>query len=140
MTTTSRRGRRAAACIWALVVMSLLGAVSATIAWHWLAARRTLAARHHALQAVWLARAGGELAAARLVADGDGYTGETVSPIPESEVTIEVRKESDRSDAFRIRCVATYPAGDSRAVCKAIGWTATRTSDPTAIRLEVVPE
>lgn len=138
MTATNRR--TGAAAMWALVVLSLLGAVSATIAWNWLTARRTLAARHHALQAVWLARSGGELAAAGLLADADKYTGETVAPIPESKLVIEVRKEPDRPDVYRIRCVATVPAGDARAVSKTIVWTATLTANPPAIRLEVVPD
>lgn len=138
MTPTNRRS--GAAALWALVVLSLLGAVSATIAWHWLAGRRTLAARHHALQAVWLARSGGELAAARLMTDADKYTGESVALIPDSEVIIEVRKEPDRPGVYRVRCVATVPVGDARAVSKAIAWTATRTADPPAVRLEVVPD
>lgn len=140
MTLSTRFGRRAAACLWALVVLSLLGVVSATIAWNWLAARRTLSARHHALQTTWLARAGGELSAVRILADGDGYIGETVSPIPDSQVKIEVRKEPDRSGVYRILCLATYPVGDSRAVTKAMVWTATLSADPAAVRLEVVPE
>ncbi|MFO0808441.1 MAG: hypothetical protein U0746_07445 [Gemmataceae bacterium] len=126
--------RSGAVALWALVVLSLLGAVSATTAWHWVATRRTLDKRCYELQANWLARAGGELAVARLLAGADSYTGETIAIIPESELRIAVRKDGDK---YRVRCEVRYPLDYPRPITKALTWTAIRRSDPSSVTLEL---
>src|SRR5205823_10754718 len=111
-----RRPRSGIAVLWALVVLSVLGVMGASVAWHFVAVRRTLAGRQHRIQALWLARSGAELAAARLLADPDGYTGEAVEPIPDGQVRITVAKDPARPNGYRIRCEAHYPAGDARPI------------------------
>src|SRR5439155_4435299 len=60
--------------------------------------------RQNRVQALWLARSGGELAAARLLTDPDGYVGEVVELIPEGHVRIVVQPDPGRPDTFHIRC------------------------------------
>jgi hypothetical protein len=79
--------------MWMVVVLAVLTAVVGAITWQHLTARRLLDQRHQQLQAVWLARAGLELAAARLLADPAGYTEESVALLPEAQVRITVRSE-----------------------------------------------
>jgi hypothetical protein len=133
-----RAPRSGIAVLWALVVLSVLGVTSATAAWHFVAARRVLDGRLNKVQALWLARSGAELAAARLLAHPDDYTGEVVEPIPESHVRIAVEKAPGRPDAYVIRCEARYPTTGPTSVGLALAWTATRRSDPAAVRLELL--
>ena len=133
-----RPPRAGIAVLWALVVLSVLGVMSASVAWHFVAVRRTLEGRQNRLQTLWLARSGAELAAARLLADPDGYTGEAVEPIPDGQVRITVAKDPAQPGTYRIRCEAHYPAGDTRAAGLTLTWTATRPADPAGVRLELI--
>lgn len=92
--STSLAVRRGVAAVWMLVVLAVLSAALAATAWQHVASRQLLDRRHHQLQAAWLARAGVELAAARLLADPDAYAGEAIAVIPASQVRITVRDES----------------------------------------------
>lgn len=132
-----RRPRSGAAMIWALIVLSVLGVTSAMAAKQVAMTRRALDLRQNRLQAVWLARGGAELAAARLLAGGD-YAGESVEPIPEGQVRITVEKDRDKPDAYRVRCEARYPAGDRREVSVALTRTATRRTDGGKVSVELV--
>lgn len=87
------RSRPGVAAVWMLVVLAILSAVVMTTTWQHLAARRTLDQRFKQLQADWLARAGVELAAERLLTKPGDYSGETVAPLPGSQVRITVRSE-----------------------------------------------
>jgi hypothetical protein len=126
--------------MWVLVILTVLAATSATAAWQFTTGRRTLERRQNRIQAIWLARAGGELAAARLLAEPDGYTGETVTPIAESRIHITVEKDAARANTYKIRCETRYPEDGPGSVSIALSWTATRQADPPAVRLEVVDE
>jgi hypothetical protein len=138
MTVNDRRpSRSGVAILWALVVFAVLGVTSATAAWQFGAARRELARRSNRLQTVWLARAGCELAAARLLADPAGYTGETVAPIPDAEVKITVEKDAAKPDTYRVRCEASYPVGERGTVSRVVTRTATRRTDGGKTRLEM---
>jgi hypothetical protein len=130
--------RAGIAVIWVLVIFTVLAATSAAAAWQFTTGRRTLERRQHRVQVLWLARAGGELAAARLLSEPDGYTGETVAPIAESKVRITVEKDPARADTYKVRCDAQYPEDGPGSVSIALSWTATRKADPAAVRLEVV--
>jgi hypothetical protein len=129
--------RSGIAILWALVVLAVLGVTSATAAWQIGAARRALEWRHHRLQAQWLARAGCELAAARLLADPAGYAGESVEPITDGQVHIVVEKDPAKPDTYRVRCEATYPVGDRAAASRAVTRSMTRRTDGGTTRIEV---
>jgi hypothetical protein len=86
-------GRRAVAAIWMLVVLAILSAVLAATTWQHLAARRMLDQRHKQLQADWLARAGIELAADRLINSPAEYKEVARAILPSSEVRVTVERD-----------------------------------------------
>jgi hypothetical protein len=112
--------------MWALVVFTVLGAMAAIAASQCSAIRRQLENRRNKYQAIWLARSGVELAAARLLAGADGYTGETVEPIPDSEVRITVEKDPARPDGYRITSEARYPVSGPGTYTHTLTRSATR--------------
>ena len=126
--------RRGAAAVWVLVVLSVLTAVTAVAVREFASTRRVLGARENRAQAAWLARSGCELAVARLLA-ADSYTGEVVSPLPESEVRITVTK--DAADTYRVECEAKYPAMGRGVVVASAARTVKRVGDKDAPRIEV---
>jgi type II secretory pathway pseudopilin PulG len=135
----SRSERRSGiAVLWVLVIFTILAATSAAAAWQFSTGRRTLERRQNRVQAIWLVRSGAELAAARLLAEPDGYTGETVAPVAESRVRITVEKDPAKADTYTVRCEATYPEDGPGSVSIAQSWTATRRAEPAAVRLEIV--
>jgi len=135
-----RTPRSGITVMWVLVILSVLAVTSASAAWQFTTGRRTLERRQNRIQALWLARSGGELAAARLLAEPDGYTGETITPIAESKVRITVEKDAARANSYKIRCDARYPEDGPGAVNVAVSWIAMQRKDPPAVRLEVVDE
>lgn len=136
--SNGRRRRAGVAVLWALIVLGVLAVTSAAAAWQFTAARRVLERRQYKVQALWLARSGGELAAARLLADPNGYAGEEVEPIPEGRVKIAVEKDAARPDGYRIKCEAQYPATGPGSMAAVLTWTATRRTNPDGVRLELV--
>jgi hypothetical protein len=126
------------ATLWTVVVLAVLTAVLGTITAQLLAGRRSVEGRRNQLQAQWLARAGVELAAARLLADPAGYKGETVEVIPGGTVRIEVRPEPESSGTFLVRSEARFPAGD-RGVARSEGRRFRRTVEKDRVRLEALP-
>jgi hypothetical protein len=118
--------------------MGLVGVMSTAVAWQFAAVRRGLEVRANRVQALWLARSGGELAAARLMADPNGYTGETVEPITDSQVRIIVEKDTAKPETYRIRCEARYPVDSSRSAGLTLTWTATRRADPVGVQLQLL--
>jgi hypothetical protein len=126
--------------MWVLVILTVLAATSASAAWQFSTGRRTLERRQNRVQALWLARSGGEIATARLLAGPDGYSGETIAPIAESRVRITVEKDAGRANTYKVRCETRYPEDGPGSVNVALSWTATRQANPPAVRLEVVDE
>ena len=135
---TSGRRRAGVALLWAMIVLGVLGIMSAAAAWQFVSARRVLERRQNKVQALWLARSGGELAAARLLADPNGYAGEEVEPVPEGRVKITVQKDAAKPEAYQIRCEAQFPASGPGSIGAALTWTATRRTGPDGVRLELV--
>lgn len=113
------------------IVSLVLGSITVQIA----VSRKAAARREEQVQAHWLARAGLEIAAARLLAAPDAYRGESVEVVPGSVVRIEVRRDRD---TILVTSEATSPSDSTQPVVRA----ATRTYRPagsgTARRLEVV--
>src|SRR6476661_2905077 len=131
-----RNSRRSGITVmWVLIILTVIAATSATAAWQFSAGRRTLERRLNRVQALWLARAGGEIAAARLLAEPDAYTGETAAPIAESRIHITVEKDAARANTYKVRCEVKYPEEGPGAVSIAQSWTATRRADPPGVRL-----
>jgi hypothetical protein len=133
--TASRRG---SALLIAVVALALVAVVAAAVTWQCLAGRRLLDRRGNQLQAEWLARAGVELAADRLLADPAGYKGESVEPVPGARVRIEVRADPGAADVFRVTSEARFPGDDRDTVLRSATRSFRRTSRGGQVRLEVV--
>lgn len=134
----STRSNRGVASIWALVVLSVLTVLLSAITWQLLASRRALERRQHQIQASYLAEAGVERAADRLLAKPAGYAGETIEIIPGSSVRIEVHKDPKETDAYRVQVHARYPQTPSEAVVRTATRRFRRTAENEAVRLEVL--
>jgi hypothetical protein len=132
--------RRGSALLIAVVALALVSVVTAVVTSQCLAARQLLQRRQHQLQAEWLARAGVELAADRLLGDATGYKGESVELIPGGKVRLDVRAEPGATDVFRVTSSARFP-GDGRDsdLCSTTR-TFRRTSRGSEVRLEVVAD
>jgi hypothetical protein len=107
--TRANGRRRGIAAAWALVVLAVVTALTAAAAVRLMATRKHADAYRHRAQAEWLARAGYELAVGRLLAAPDGYTGETVAPVADSEVKVVVRPDPAAKGVYRVEVEARYP-------------------------------
>jgi len=108
--------RRGVALMWVLVVLSVLSATIAAASWQFFAARRVLESRQNKLQAMWLARSAAEFAATKLHDDAEGYLGETIELIPDSQVKIVVEKLKDKEGVFRIVSDVRFPASGPNSI------------------------
>ncbi|HYH65820.1 MAG TPA: hypothetical protein VD866_14070 [Urbifossiella sp.] len=130
-------GRRGVAAVWALVVVAVVSGLTAAAAARMYAARRHAASHRDRVQAEWLARAGYELAVDRLLA-ADGYTGETATPIPGGEVTVEVRPDPNAKGVYRVTSAARFPT-TGRAVAAQVERAVRRADGPDGVRVTPVP-
>lgn len=134
-----RHSRLAVALMEALVALAVASVLMGTITWQVLANRRWIEHRQHQQQSQWLARAGVELAADRLL-NAAAYRGETLSPIPNSEVKIVVQPEAGEAGAFRVVSEARYPTDIKETVARSVTRRFRRVVDGERVRLEVVHE
>jgi hypothetical protein len=123
-----------------MVALVVVGAVVAAVGWQCLAGRRLLDHRQDQLQAEWLARAGLELAADRLLADPAGYKGESAELVPGAVVRVEVRADPAARDVFRVTSEARVSRGGPDAVVRTARRTFRRTEEGRGVRLEAVLE
>ncbi len=133
-----RAARPGIASMWALVVLAVLTVVIGVITWESVTGYRRADHRQAQLQALWLARSGVELAAARLLADPTGYTGETLELIPRSQVRIEVKNDPAQKDTLLVSCEARYPTDERESVLQTQSRRLRRVVDKDRVRLEVV--
>jgi hypothetical protein len=124
----------------ALVALAVLFVVLAAVAWQGIASRRMLGRREEQLQAQWLARAGLEMAAARLLSNPAGYQGESLAIIPRSLVRIEVESKGQSKDVFHATCEARFPADDPRPSVRVLTRRFRRVIEKDRARLEVVAD
>jgi hypothetical protein len=130
--------RRGAALMGVVVALAVLSLVLGTVAWHIVANRRLAERREQRLQAAALARGGVELAVGRLLTDPEKYTGESVSPLPQSEVTIRVQKEPGSADSFRVVSEVRYPTDAPQPVVRSIERRVRRQADGPRVRVEIL--
>jgi hypothetical protein len=138
MTFSLRPARRGIAALWALVVLAVLTVVIGFITWQSVTGFRRADHRQAQLQALWLARSGVELAAARLLDNPAGYTGETLELIPRSQVRITVTTDPKQEQTFLVTCEARYPADERDSVLRAQSRRLRRVAEKGRVRLEVV--
>src|SRR5436190_16905355 len=103
--------RRGVALVVVLVVLAAIVAVSSTLTWNTVAARKFLGQREHRLQAEWLARGGVERARAQ-AARGEEPVKGPWRPLGERGFAmIDVQTVDDR---LNVTYEATFPTDDSR--------------------------
>ena len=104
-----RASRRGIALILVVVCMAILAIMMTSAVRNGLAQKRFHERRAYQVQAYWLAQAGIEQAAARLLTEPTAYNGETLAVIPRSEVRIAVERRKDEPDLVLITSEASYP-------------------------------
>ena len=108
---TRKTSRRGAALLFVAICLAATAALMTAVVHNGMEQRRYLARRDNQLQAYWLAQAGIEHAAARLLlADPQAFV-ETLEIVPQSEVRIVVKKQKD--DTFQVTSVSSFPKGDT---------------------------
>lgn len=132
--TRSHGPRGGIAAVWALVVVAMVTALAAAAAARLVAARKQTDSYRNRAQAEWLARAGHELAVARLLATPDGYTGETATPTPGGEVTVVVRPDPARKGVYRVECEAKLTVNGTATAAR-LDRTVERTTGPDGPRI-----
>jgi len=135
---TSRRcpRRRGIAAIWAVVVLGVLTVIIGTITAQLLSNRQVLDTHANKLQCLWLARAGVELAAGKLLADPTGYKGETTAPIPHAQVRITVEPAKGQPNVFVVTSEARYPTDEPHPVTELLSRRFRRVAEKDRVRLE----
>jgi hypothetical protein len=134
--TGGGRGRRGVAILWVLVVFTLLSAVIAVITWQHMAGRKVLDQHQKNLQATWLARAGMELATARLLESPQAYEGDVTDLVPDSKVHIELRATPGSTTSFVLKSEATYPIGDRHPTIRSLSRQVRRLGEKNQVRVE----
>jgi hypothetical protein len=124
--------------MWVIVLLSLLTVLLAAVFAQTLAARRLLGRRQQHLEAVWLARAGVELAAGRVLEGPADYKGETTEIVPGRSVRIEVRREPGAGDVVLITSAARFTGQDNRPVSHTLERRFRRVVAKDRVRLEPV--
>jgi type II secretory pathway pseudopilin PulG len=105
------RQRRAGMALMVLVVaLAVLSVMLSATTWQIVAHRRTLERRFNQQQALWLARAGIEHAAGRLLADPAGEASAALELVPNSAVRVTVRREPGKGDAFQVTSESRFPS------------------------------
>lgn len=128
--------RRGVALIAVVVTLAFISFLLVTIARQNLAHRAYLVQREHLLEADWLARAGIELAASKLLADPT-YAGETAAIVKHAEVRIEIRNQRVPADLLVITCETRVPA-EGRGVSRSATRQVRRVVRDGETRLETV--
>jgi hypothetical protein len=115
-----RVSRHGVAIMAVVVALAVLSVVLGAATWQIMAHRRTLVRHVNEAQALWLARAGMERAAARLLADPAAFAGETLELIPHSQLRISVQRDPGQADTFEVTSEARYPTDVPRPVVRSI--------------------
>ena len=132
-----RRGRRGAALIMALVALACVTIVLSTITAQVVSQRLTVRRQERQRQAEWLARAGVELAAARLLDSPAPFVDDKQELIGDSKLRIAVEKAD--KDSFAVKVEAQVGLAEGRTVVREASARFRRTDKGGAVRLETIP-
>lgn len=131
--------RPGVALVMALVLMATLAVVFAAVATHVVSQRLLLRQRERQLQAVWLVRAGVELAAARLLDDPAAFSEEKGELVPDAKVRIAVDKVAP--DLYSVIVEAELGTKDDAAPMRRDAHVRfRRTNNGGVVRLQAVAE
>jgi hypothetical protein len=132
--------RKGVALITAIVVMAALAILMTVVTVQVVAQRNLLRQRERQLQADWLARAGVERAAARLLDSPQEFSEENRDLAPAGKVTIEVKKAAADKDVYVVNAEAEVGLPDEKAVIRTATGRFRRTATGGVIRLDAVRE
>jgi len=131
------RTRRGVSAIWVLVVLAVISTISVAAVGRFVAARRQVDAHRTRVQADYLALAGYEMAADKLLTDPK-YAGETLAPITGGEVKIAVQKDPGESAIYRIESEARFSGNGRITVVRTVKRAIKRVAGLNGVRLETV--
>lgn len=133
-----RAQRRGAALLMALVALALVTILLSTITAQVVRQRQTLRQQQRQHQADWLARAGVELAAARLVANPVTFVEEKQELLPDAKWRIAVEKSAN--DSFTVAVDAQVGLADGRTVVRSLNKRFRRSETGDMVKLEALPD
>jgi type II secretory pathway component PulK len=125
--------RKGLALVVALAALAALTTILSVVTLQLLAARQALGRRHHQLQADWLARAGLEQAAARLLESPAAFTEDNRELVPDARVHIVVEKVG--ADLYAVTAEAEVSL-HARKVVRTAHARFRRTASGSAVRLD----
>jgi hypothetical protein len=128
--------RTGAILILALVIMAALAVILATTTSQIVMQRKLTHHRHRQLQAEWLARAGTEIAVARLLESPNAFVHEPTELVPDTTLRIEVEKTSP--DLYHIRVEAKVGQKNEAPVARIATTDFRRAAAKGTVRLEPV--
>jgi hypothetical protein len=124
--------------MWALVVLALVATLMSTLAVQSLSGHRLANRRRDQLQTDWLARAGLELACAKLLATPDPPPRESVELLPGGKVGIEIKQETALSASYRVTSTAHLKSNDAE-IARSLSRTFRRSLRDGRVLIEVLP-
>ena len=136
MTPRSSVRRNGAALIMALVAMAIITIVLSVITAQVVAQRQSVRHRQRQLQAEWLARAGAEWAAARLLQKGEAFSDDQQQLAPDSKVRISVAKTEQ--NRFDVTVDATVGLNEGRPVARTLSIRFLRTEKENVATLKSI--
>ena len=134
--TRTSRARRGLALLMALVAMAVITVVLSVITTQIITQRQMVRQRQRQFQAEWLARAGVELAAAKLLESPTAFVDPKQELVPDSKLRIVVEKAE--GDAFKVTADAEVGLAEGRPVSRSATSHFRRTDKGGTIRLEAV--
>jgi type II secretory pathway component PulK len=116
--TKNIRSRQGFALVVALVVMAVLSVLLSVVTVQVVSQRKLLVQRQRQLQAEWLARAGVEIAAARLLEKPEAFSDDKVKLLDDAKVRIAVEKAG--STTFDVKVDVEVGAKDESQVVRTL--------------------
>jgi hypothetical protein len=127
--------RSGVAILWVLFVLVLLSAVIGLITKQHMAGRSFQDQRAKRLQAEWLARAGSEVALAKLLQSPQAFSGDIGDLLPDSKVHVEIKSASGSTTDFEVTSEAHFPISDAHPVIRSLSRQVRRAAEKGQVRL-----
>ncbi len=131
--------RRGVAIIWALVVLACVAGLMGALTTQAVAARRLADRRQGQLQALWLARAGLELAVDRIRTGADGHTGEFADILPGAKLRLSVKRCHGPAETFAATSEARFRTEGNAVVVRTLSGMIRRTRAAGRVRVQMFP-
>jgi type II secretory pathway component PulK len=132
-------GRQGMALLIVVVTFAIIAICAGPITLQILTNRRVAAHRKDQLQAAWLARAGVELACARVLSGRPDYSGETLELLPQSRLRISVNTTKDDTARLTVTCEAFFPSDAGPGVVRSVTRQFRKDVDAKTARLVLIP-